>query len=202
MCVQIIQIEVKMYLHYSNRDHNLNLEQFFIDRGLPIRVLAHLELPNRVPREEFDYTFNQWIDRVQSDHRTMVGYIVGYEQPKFSPLHLHALLIAAQPLDVSTVRANWLNLVGPQYQTSIVAADYQPGRGGLAYALKASDEDLCDVRFSNNLALFSRDYEPPDPSRLTARDRRRINRIHSQYAVQESSVLCPPGRNGTRLLNA
>jgi hypothetical protein len=185
-----------MYLHYSNRDHTLNLEQFFLDRGLPIRVLAHLEFPNQVPREKFDYTFTQWIDRVQSDHRTTVGYIVGYEQPKFSPLHLHALLIAAQPLDVSTVRANWLNLVGPQYQTSIVAADYQPGRGGLAYALKASDEDLCDVRFSNNLALFSRGYEPEDPSRLTARERRRINRIQSQSTDRGNSGLhpCSPDR--------
>jgi hypothetical protein len=113
----------------------------------------------------------------------MVGYIVGYEQPKFSPLHLHALLIAAQPLDVTIVRANWLNLVGPQYQTSIVAAEYQPGRGGLAYALKAVDEDLCDVRFSNNLALFSRGYEPENPSRLTARERRRISRIRGRPIV-------------------
>jgi hypothetical protein len=177
-----------MYLHYSNRDHNLNLEQFLLDRGLPIRILAHLECPNRVPREEFDYAFNQWITGVQSDHRTTIGYIVAYEQPKFSPLHLHALLIAAQPLDVSMVRANWLNLVGFQYQTSIVAAEYQPGRGGLAYVLKAADEDLCDVRFSNNLALFTRGYEPEDPSRLTPRERRRINRIQSQYTDRRAQV--------------
>jgi len=184
-----------MYLHYSKRDHNFNLEQFFLDRGLPIRVTAHLEFPTRVPREQFDYIFDQWISGVQNDHRTTLGYIVAYEQSKFIPLHLHALLIAAQPLDVSTVRANWLNLVGPQHQTSIVVTDYQPGKGGLAYVLKASDEDLCDVRFSNNLALFSRGYRPDDPGRLTARERRRINRIQSQYIDQGSrSMLSWPKR--------
>lgn len=168
-----------MYLHNPNATHHALLENF-LEQELPIQMLAHLTFPRSVSRELCDDRFDRWLDKIEREHRTQLGYIVGYEKTPLIPLHLHAALIAPRPLDVVKVENAWLTVIGETHPSFVEVSEYRHSEGGLAYALKADDEDCCDVRFSKNLELFSLRHDLPTDG-MTARDRRRRLRITDQF---------------------
>ncbi len=168
-----------MYLAYPHTSHHARLEDLF-ERELPVRAVAHLTFPFSVGREQAGLYVNNWVRSLQSQHRTTLGYILAYEQTRYIPLHLHAALIATRSLDQRIIRDTWLAEVGTPYTTSIQTSLYCPGEGGLAYVLKADDENCCDVRYSNNLALFTNDPSKLPVAQMRWRERRRLAHIQLQ----------------------
>lgn len=195
---QMIRQEIELYLKYANQAHTALMEDF-LELKLPVQVIAHLEFPHRVPREIADDHYRNFVWTIQRHYRVQVGSITGYEHTKNVPLHLHSALIAPRSLDVRVVTAAWwleigkflthpssdvypiseasLLQIGRRHKTSVKASVYEPGQGGLAYVLKAEDEDRCEVIFSDNLHLFNRQPELIDSAKLSARERRMLKRI-------------------------
>jgi hypothetical protein len=181
-----------VYLHYPHTEHHASLAGF-IEESLPVQMLAHLTFPYQTSREKADLNFLNWTREIQAHNLTQLGYIVAYEQTRTIPLHLHAALITPRALEIPAAREAWFTQIGRRQEDCFEADQFKPGQGGIEYLLKAQDEDCCDLRFSNNIALFSKST---DPSTLSTRDRRRHSRIWSGAQTTAQIALGePPSQN-------
>jgi hypothetical protein len=83
---------------------------------------------------------------VQAHNRLTLGWIRAYEpEPE---RHIHAVLLAAAPLDCFHAAMMWREQIAIRYPTAAMVEPYENGIGGLAYVLKSLDKDFEDVRFS------------------------------------------------------
>jgi hypothetical protein len=173
-----------MKLQHRNTN-NEQLWEEFLGGTLPVQVIACLQYPKDTSLEQWDASFASWINSIERDTRTTLGYIRSYEHGLDISLHLHAALVAARKLDTDVVRCNWLKIVGPHNVRCVTVQDYVPAGGGLGYLSKAIDEDdvRCESAFSDNIRLFSSLPGVSDPASMSARDRRSYQRIQEQLAA-------------------
>jgi hypothetical protein len=126
--------------------------------------------------------FREWIDRISRETRTQIGWIASQEQKPGIPLHIHAVLVAPQPLDIAIIRYAWSEIEGSTHLANIEASEYTPDAGGLCYVLKLDDDAYAvnQIVFSDNLPLFQRDVSPVTMRRGDARRLQRIRTMTNQ----------------------
>jgi hypothetical protein len=146
----------------------------FLESKLPLRAFATLTLPYHVSPSMLDDCFSRWTRAVQSHNRLTLGWIRAYEQDP--ERHIHAVLLAAAPLDCHHAALIWREKIAPRYPTAAMVKPYEYGIGGLAYVLKSLDKDFEDVRFSANLNWFCLARQR-SPSVRNSAERRQIRRI-------------------------
>ena len=144
-----------MPLSINARKHIPNAPLFegnFLEAKLPLRAFATLTLPYHASPMMLDDRFSRWVRSVQAHNRLTLGWIRAYEpEPE---RHIHAVLLAAAPLDCFHAAMIWREQIARRYTTAAIVEPYENGNGGLAYVLKSLDKDFEDVRFSANLSGF------------------------------------------------
>jgi hypothetical protein len=146
----------------------------FLEAKLPLRAFATLTLPYHASPMMLDDKFSRWVRSVQAHNRLTLGWIRAYEpEPE---RHIHAVLLAAAPLDCFHAAMIWREQIALRYPTAAMVEPYEYGIGGLAYVLKSLDKDFEDVRFSANLDWFCLAGER-SPSVRNSAERRQIRRI-------------------------
>jgi hypothetical protein len=80
-----------------------------------------------------DDRFSRWVRSVQAHNRLTLGWIRAYEpEPE---RHIHAVLLAAAPLDCFHAAMMWREQIALRYPTAAMVEPYEYGIGGLAYVL-------------------------------------------------------------------
>ncbi len=152
------------------------LEGNFLEATLPVRAFATLTTPRLRSLQYWDDRFSRYIQALQRQHRTTLGWVRSVEyRPQ---LHIHAALVAHSQLDCAYAATLWQEIVAPRWAEAAKVEPYQGDICGLGYVLKelgCSDED---VRYSPNLAFFAPSFEPV--SRLNSAQRRQCRRINMQ----------------------
>jgi hypothetical protein len=160
----------------------------FLEAKLPLRAFATLTLPYHASPMMLDDRFSRWVRSVQSHNRLTLGWIRAYEQEP--ERHIHAVLLAAGPLDCVHAALIWREQVARRYPLAANVEPYRYGIGGLAYVLKSLDRLTEDVQFSSNLGAFGSGSKAKS-SGLTSAERRQRRRIRLQQSA--ASTNCCPG---------
>ncbi len=158
--------------------HHRRLIAQFLEHLLPVQLLVHLTFARPVSEQERDTAFQAWKRSVQALHGCTIAFVRGDEARPWS--HIHVVLISHVRLSCAKVRDAWLDIVGHEHRTSVVAEEYERGAGGLEYVMKGMDSDGCDVRFSDNLHLFAASTRACPKKRTNARERRQVRRVQQQ----------------------
>jgi hypothetical protein len=149
----------------------------FLETKQPLRAFATLTLPYHVSPMTLDDCFSRWTRSVQAHNRRTLGWIRAFEQEP--ERHIHAVLLAAAPLDCFHAALVWREQLARRYPLAAKVEPYRYGIGGLAYVLKSLDRSTEDVQFSRNLSAFV----PGSGARFFGRnsaERRQLRRIRRQ----------------------
>jgi hypothetical protein len=163
-------------------------ESTFLETVLPIRVFAHLTALQPMSRNGLDYWFKRWIAALQAHHRMTIGWVMSVEAaPK---PHIHAALIAANPLDCSHAAHLWRKMVSPRYPDAAIVEPYHPNILGIGYVLKQNGVPTAEVQFSDNIAYFARASGNSlfPTSSAERRQRRRIRNQTERGACESNRV--------------
>lgn len=158
----------------------------FLETTLPLQAFATLTLPYHASTMTLDDGFSRWIRSVQSHNRLTLGWIRAYEQEP--ERHIHAVLLAAGPLDCYHAALVWREQVARRYPMAAEVEPYRYGIGGLAYVMKSLDRPTEEVQFSANLSGFL----PKSAARFFGRnsaERRQLRRIRRQQTSQSRQRL-------------
>ena len=156
----------------------------FLETKLPLRAFATLTLPYHVSPMTLDDRFSRWVRSVQSHNRLTLGWIRAYEQDP--ERHIHAVLLAAAPLDCHHAALIWREQIARRYSPAAKVEPYKCGIGGLAYVLKSLARDYEHVQFSRNLSGFVQG----GASRFfgsNSAERRQLRRIQRQRRSQRQT---------------
>ncbi len=152
-------------------------ESKFLETVLPIRAIAHLTALLPMSRDGLDYWFKRWIAALQAYHRMTIGWVMSVEAaPK---PHIHAALIAANPLDCSHAALLWRTMVSPRYPDAAIVKPYRSGILGIGYVLKQNGFVTAESRFSDNITYFAPTVRK-SLFRSNSAERRQRRRIRNQ----------------------
>jgi hypothetical protein len=154
------------------------LESRFLEAILPVRAIVTLTTLRPMSRDGLDDAFSQWIQALQRHHRITLGWVRAIED---SPQrHIHAVLIAAIPLDCAHAAVLWQAMVARAYAEAAIVEPYKNGLCGIGYVLKRLGSSNEESRFSDNIAAF---VQPSGKSRFptNAAQRRQRRRIGTQF---------------------
>jgi hypothetical protein len=129
------------------------MEGNFLEVNLPARAFATLTTRSRVTQYRLDEWFLAWIHGVQAQHRLTLGWVKTVETGPHP--HIHAVLIAATPLDCTQAALLWRTMVAPRYSAAARVEPYMDGLCGLPYVVKRLGSFTEEPQFSDNIQAFA-----------------------------------------------
>lgn len=168
-----------MPLHTKGRGRISSLasiESYFLESVLPVRAIAHLTTRCAMAEDRLIAAFLAWIRGIQGYHGFTLGWVRGIERNP--QRHIHAVLIAAHPVDCHYAAGLWRTMAAPRYSRAAVVEPYRRSRYGMGYVIKQLGSPAESIQYSNNIAAFG----PGGKSlfRTDAADRRQQRRIRAQ----------------------